>query len=548
MTEQMEMFEKNDNNIMNQKGLFTFTGNPIIDNGMAVLTNITNEKNIEKINPQKIIDNVPIFFGKIKNKYNDLNASSKELKHIKKKLKQHFYSIYTTNHYLHGINNKSSYIINATIKTEQFDDLIRKIKITYPSININILDQKKGKCRIYNKNKTYLAKENFINCINKIYQKKYRISNYSLSTVEDNEEYFASFIKKIEDVLNNKSKIFTDKKRICEHNICNFCGKKSDILLSKDIFPLTSAMGDFNHGRIYICKFCYIAILFAFIGYINFKKEVKKSGMYFLYHFSNPNVMLEHIKLQIQHLQKEKLSSLQTYIGGKYSSIFDDLFIRSKLLESIKKYNPSVTVYILLNDNRGAQYETITLPSGVLNFWIFLQSTNLHKEWAMIHSKLNNEQDYINFKNGIINFKKYLDDSHQPILKIETIKSYLEEVSKMNKELFNICEDLAKNLIKYYKKLHERKPNHRKNWVEEFYDFFNVSLKKPWDFFNYIYQYNNEYFRWTEGENLIDVTSSKILLESSKKYNLLYGLIEYLILNSLNDVELKKYNDYVKSK
>ena len=51
---------------------------------------------------------------------------------------------------------------------------------------------------------------------------------------------------------------------------------------------------------------------------------------------------------------------------------------------------------------------------------------------------------------------------------------------------------------------------------------------------------NNDYFRWTGGENLLPVSSMKIILEDFKKYNLLYRLIEYFILNSF-DKEAHKY-------
>ena len=553
MSEQTEMFEGKANINLNKKGLFVFTGNPIIDNGMAVLSVIAGKSKLEDVTPDDINRNIDKFFNSIKHQYNDLNASKKEKKHSKKKLKQHLISLYTTNHYLHGINNqinkaytlkiiffktdnnqKIPNLINDFKKSESKDKIIfsRELNITHgnktdiQSEYIKIISEQYG-----------LTIDNFI--VQIIDKKK---------TVETGEEYFKVFKNEIKDTLHIKSNTLTDNRRINKSNSCNFCGKKSIISLSKDIFPLSSALGDFNHGLVHICQYCYLASLFSFIGYINFKKDDKSSGMYFLYHFSHPDIMIEHCKKQIDHLQNEKLASLQTYIGGKYSTVFDDLFKRINILDGIKIYKPSVTIYFLLNDNRGAIYETLTLPFGLLNFWFILQSSNSSGEWAKMHSKLKNEYDYLNLTNGKINLRKYINKNNEPILKIDTIKYYLEEVSKMEKELINICEDLSNNLVKYYKKVHERKPTRRKNWLEEFYDFFHISGKKPYELFNNIFSYNNEYFRWTGGQNLISLSSAKILLKSSREFNLLYGLIEYFILNDLSDEELTQYNEYVKSK
>lgn len=535
----------------NQKGLFTFTGNHIVDNGMAVLANIAKKDNFEEITPKDILNNIDSFFEEIKYQYNDLNASEKDLKHSKKKLKQHLTSLYTTNHYLHGINNTSKFLINVKLASNDNDNFYNELnelnekELPYKIRKVKI-SKKEIKFQIFNEDKHFTERQIFENSLSDLSDYNLKIKSYKKATVEFNNEYFQSFKNEVINTLQNASKTLKDKRRIQKSKICSFCGKSSAINLSKDIFPLTSALGNFNLGVIYICRYCYLASLFSFFNYINFKKEVKKSGMYFFYHFSNPEVMIEYSKRQIKLLQNEKMASLQTIIGGQYSSLFNDLFEKIKYLKLIKKYKPSVTVYFLLNDNRGAIYETLTLPNGLLNFWLFLHSNNYQGEWKIIHSKFSRKEDYDNFISGKLNIKSYYNESKLPILKIQTIINYLKEVALMKQELIEICENLAQNLIMYFKEFHNRNPKHRQSWTEEFYDFFN--LKKSYELFNNLFSLNNEYFRWTGGNNLISVTSAKLLLEEFKQYNLLFRLIEYFILNSLSTDELKQYDEYIKTK
>ena len=531
----------------NKKGLFTFTGNPIIDNGMSVLALIAGKDNFEEITSNDILDNIDCFFDKIKFQYNDVNATKKELQYSKKKLKQHLTSLYTTNHYLHGINNTSKFLINVKMTSndnEKFYQELKKIKFPF-KIGKERINKKELQFHIYNEDMNFIEKQTFENSLSKLSKFEYKIKSYKKAPVEFNEEYFKSFKKEIINILNDISPTLIDKRRIQKDNLCNFCGKPSDIILSKDIFPLTSALGNFNLGVVRICRYCYLASLFSFFNYINFKKEAKKSGMYFFYHFSNPEVMIDYSRRQMKLLQNEKMASLQTIVGGKYSSVFDDLFEKLNYLVTIKKYKPSVTVYFLLNDNRGAIYETLTLPNGMLNFWLFLHSNNYQGEWSKIHSKLNHKKDYENFVYGTLNIRKYKDENKIPMLRKETIKSYLMEVALMKEELIEICEDLSNNLVKYFKELHTRKPK-RENWTEDFYDFFN--LKKPYELFNNLFSFNNEYFKWTEGENLISLSSAKQLLEEFKRYNLFYGLIEYFILNSFNNEEKGQFFNYANKK
>ena len=539
-----------------KKGLFTFTGNPIIDNGIAVLANIANKDNFEDITPQNILENLDSFFEKIKDKFNDVNASKDEKKYSKKKLKQHLILLYTPNHYLHGINNKiiKSFVVKIIFDNNDIDALPKFLNDFEKKISKNktsfikeiIIDNSTKSKEFYEKKYTEkLKSEEVIGDFNfeiKIVDKK--------TSVETNDEYFTTFKSEVEKNLKLTSKTMNDKRRIEKNNICNFCGKSSDISLSKDIFPLTSALNDFNLGIVHICRYCYLTSLFSFFNFINFKTEEAlkkgKSGMYFFYHFSNSQVMIEYSKHQIQKLQKEKLASLQTIIGGQYSSVFNDLYEKINFLPTLKKSNSSVVIYFLLNHNEGAFYQNLTLPNGLFRFWYFLNSPNYQNEWSKIHSKLIHKKDYQDFISGNLNIRKYKDENKMPILKKETIKSYLMEVALMNEELIKICETLASKLVNYFKKIHERNAKRRENWTEDFFDFFNH--KKSFELFNNLFSMNNDYFRWTEGENLISVSSSKILLDNFKKSNMLYGLIEFFILNSFEEDEKKQYFNYVNKK
>lgn len=527
-----------------QKGLFTFTGNPIIDNGMAVLANIAEKEKLYEITPEGIEKNIDAFFNKIKHQYNDENAEEKEKKHGKKKLRHHLTALYTTNHYLHGINNKSNCLINITISVEEKEEFFNKLQKASPAFYLSIVDEKKGKLRVFNKNKTFLEKSKFIEFLDSIELPEYQIKNYSQASVESNEEYYSSFKSEIRNTLSKKSKTLMNKERKEQNCICNFCGKQSEIRLSKDIFPLTSPKDDLNLGTVHTCNYCYLASLFYFFNLINFKSEKAlkkgKSGMYFFYHFSHPEVMIEYSKNQIAILQNEKLASLKTVIGGKYSSAFDYLYKQMMTLNSIKKYHPSVTIYFLLNDNRGAVYENFSLPNGLLNFWLTLQTPEGKEEWFKVHSQLNSAEDYHAFVNGGMPIRKFGNN------KKETVITYLKEVTNMNQDLIKACEQLSSKLIDYFKEIHEKNPTRRDNWTAEIFDFFQ--LKKSHEFFNNLLGMNNDYFRWTGGENLLPVSSMKIILEDFKKYNLLYRLIEYFILNSFDKEAKEQYLSYFNKK
>lgn len=116
----------------------------------------------------------------------------------------------------------------------------------------------------------------------------------------------------------------------------------------------------------------------------------------------------------------------------------------------------------------------------------------------------------------------------------------------MNDNIIKACEELSKSLKDYFETLHQNNSNRRQNWTEEFYDFFY--LKKSYDFFNNLFQINNDYFRWTGGKNLLSGSSMKEIIANSKEYNLLYGFVEYLILNEMSKDERKQYFHYYEVK
>jgi len=269
----------------NEKGLFTFTGNPIIDNGMAVLANIAGKEKFEEITANSVLNNLDTFFEKIKFQYNDLNASEKDLKHSKKKLKQHLQALYTQNHYLHGINNTSKFLINVTLTSNDNDNFyneLNKKELPYKIRKVKI-SKKEIKFQIFNEDRHFMERQILENSLSDLSYYNFKIRGYKKAPVEFNNEYFQSFKQEVINILQNASKTLTDERRIEKNNLCNFCGKTSDISLSKDIFPLTSALGDFNLGVIHICRFCYLASLFSFFNYINFKKEAKKErNVFFL--------------------------------------------------------------------------------------------------------------------------------------------------------------------------------------------------------------------------------------------------------------------------
>jgi len=530
---------------LEQKGLFTFTGNPIIDNGVAVLALIAGKNNFEDITPGEIINNLELFFEPIKYQFDDSDGTPAEKKHIKKKLAQHLKTIYGTNHYLHGINN---YLTNgyeiilrhkkgkppALKKTDEINHFKTTYKFDDKKITIQITSDK------YSKEISNIYIEKLIKASCGLEKSSLKIKPLGKKKVVTEDEYFSSLEDEVKYVFQGCSAKLNEPQIKTTDNVCNFCGKNSAITLSKDLFPMTSAIGIDNLGMVYICPYCYVASIFFFFNLLNYKSEEKKAGIYFFYHFADEQIMINNAKKQYNKLKDAKnLASLQSSIGSRYKVVFEDLYNRVKTI--CNGASPQLTIYFLLNHNQDLKvvYDVMTIPNGVLNFWFKLNSMELSGEWGILYKKIVTYKRHQAFLDGrLTNFAYYFKDN-----KKITLTHYLEEVVLMDKNLIEICEVLSNQLIKYFKAEHERNPKRRDNWTEEFHDFF--SRKKPYELFNNLFSMNNNYFRWSNGENLISVTSAKSLLDAFKKSTLLYGLIEYFILNSMGDEDRNCYLDYV---
>jgi hypothetical protein len=531
-----------------QKGLFVFTGNPLIDNGVSVLALITGKNNFEDITPVEIIDNLEAFFEPIKHQFDDRDATGSEKKHIKKKLSQHLKTIYGTNHYLHGINNYLTEGYEIILKHKKGKPpVLKEIKeIDYFKVNYKHDDNKitiKFVSDKYNKEISNIYIEKLIKKICDVEQDKLKIKALGKKKVQIAGEYFSSLKDEVRYVFQGYSAKLNKPQIKTTDNICNFCGKDSAITLSKDLFPMTSAIGINNLGMVYMCPYCYVASLFFFFNLLNYKSEEKKAGIYFYYHFADEQIMINNAKKQYDNLKNaNNLASLQSSIGSRYKVVFEDLYNRIKTI--CNGTSPQLTIYFLLNHNQDLKvvYDLMTVPNGVLNFWLKLNSMELAGEWGLLYKKIAKHYRYQEFLDGkLTNFVYYFKDN-----KKTTLTHYLEEVILMNKNLIEICEVLSKQLIKYFEMEQKKHPTRRNNWTEEFYDFF--SRKKPYELFNKLFAMNNDYFRWTNGENLISLTSVKSLLDAFKQNSLLYGLIEYFILNSMGDEDKKSYFNYIDQK
>lgn len=533
---------------LKQKGLFTFTGNPIIDNGVAVLALIAGKDNFEDITPSEIINNLESFFEPIKHQFDDSDATPAEKKHIKKKLTQHLKTIYGTNHYLHGINNYLNNGYEIIVKHKKGKppalkevDKIDHFKTSYTFKGSSIIIELKSDQYSKEISSNYIEKQ--IKDFCGVKKGISKITSLGKKKVKSADEYFSSLKDEVRYIFHGCSAKLNDPQIKTRDNICNFCGKDSAITLSKDLFPMTSAIGIDNLGMVYMCPCCYVASIFFFFNLLNYKSEEKKAGIYFYYHFANEQIMINNAKKQYDKLKDAKnLASLQSSIGSRYKVVFEDLYNRVKTI--CNGTSPQLTIYFLLNHNQDLKvvYDVMTIPNGVLNFWFKLNSMELSSEWGILYKKIAKYKRHQAFLDGkLANFAYYFKDN-----KKVTLTHYLEEVVLMDKNLIEICEALSNQLIKYFEAEHDRNPKRRDSWTEEFHDFF--SRKKPYELFNNLFSMNNDYFRWSHGENLISVTSAKSLLDAFKKSTLLYGLIEYFILNSMGDENKNSYLNYVNQK
>lgn len=527
---------------MDQKGLFTFTGNPFIDNGMAVLALIAKKDQFNEITPHDIANNLESFFEPIKHQYDDPLASKDEKKYVKKKLKQHLLTLAITNHYLYGINNWLCHAYEVIITSSDCPSLLNKLPqvIDHFQIENAEIDKKKLTFQLRTKDfKKEISSEYIKNLlIKKLGDQSLNIKIKAIEKklVDTNEEFYNSLSDEAINSLKGISKKLGEPGIRETSNLCNFCGKDSEILLYKDLFPLTAGLGILNLGKVHICRFCYVASLFAFISALNFRKE-NSTGLYYFYHFGEPKAMIEHARIQYNYLKNPtNLGSLQSVIGNKYDVVFEDLYKRTSIL---KPASP-LTIYFLLNHNQDMKviYNYITIPNGLLSFWMKLNSPDLSSEWNLLFHRIKDIKAYEQFINGDITNIKYLFVKNKKIVVIE----YLKEVVKMKDNTISICENLAEMLREYFLMVHEKNPKRRDHWAEEFHDYFK--LTKPHEFFNSLLEMNNEYFRWTGGKNLVSVSSVKTLLAESIQYSLLYNLIEYFILNNLTEEEKKFYFEF----
>lgn len=534
---------------LNEKGLFVYTGNPIIDNGMAVLAFLAGKDRFEDINCQGILNNLDAFFDTVKHQFDDTSASPSEKKHVKKKLDQHLKTIYGTGHYLHGINNylTDGYEIVIKHKKGSPPDIltpgqIKNYKATYefqPNKIIIRLKSNESKKEISGE---YIQEQVKNNCSFK--HSGIKVKAVGKKKVVTAREYFSSLKDEVEYVFKGCSAKLNKPEVKQTDNFCNFCGKPSALILSKDLFPMTPAVGMDNLGAVFMCSYCYVASLFFFFNLLNYKSDEKKAGIYFYYHFSNEKVMIAHAKKQYEELINSQ-ASLPSKIGSRYRIVFSDVYDRIRTISEGSP--PLLTIYFLLNHNQDLKvvYDVMTIPHGVLNFWLKLNSMDLAGEWGALYERISKHHAHQKFLDGqLTNFKYYFQDN-----KKKTLTYYLEEVALMDKDLIDVCEKLSDQLANYFQMIHNRNPTRRNNWTEEFYDFF--SRKKPYELFNTLFSMNNDYFRWSNGENMISITSVNTLLDAREKkgmVNLLHGLIEYYILNNMTGEDKQNYFNYVNEK
>lgn len=537
---------------LEQKGLFSFTGNPIIDNGMATLALITNSDRFEDITPLKILENFDLFVDPIRHQYDDENATDAEKKYVKKKLSQHLMTIYGSNHYLHGSNNNylcNGYEVVLKHKKGNPPKLKDVKRINHFKVSYNFKDSKaviKIESNQYNKEISSLFVEDSIRKICGITEGILTVKPLGKKKVETIEEYFLSFKDEISYVFKGYSAKLNKIETKVDKEFCNFCGQNAFISLSKDLFPMTSAIGIDNFGMVYMCPCCYVASIFFFCNLLNYKSEEKKAGVYFYYHFADEKIMINNARKQYDKLKDpNNLASLQSEIGSRYKVVFEDLYNRVRTI--CEGTAPQLTIYFLLNHNQDLKvvYDVMTIPNGVLNFWLKLNTMDLSGEWGILYKKISEHKDgnsYQAFLDGKLTKFKYFFKDNKRI----TLTHYLEEIVLMDKNLIEICEALSEQLKRYFKAEHEKNPKRRSNWTEEFYDYFD--RKKPYEFFNNLFSMNNDYFRWTNGENLISVSSVKVLLDAFKQNSLLFGLIEYFILNGMGEDDKTDYLNYVNQK
>ncbi|HBM80587.1 MAG TPA: hypothetical protein DD426_07105 [Clostridiaceae bacterium] len=445
--------------------ILKFTGNPFIDNGAAVIAASCNKTEFEDINEKDIMDNLDNFFDCIKFCYNYENAAANERKYSKKGLKQHLLQIYTTNHYLHGINN---YIEDR---------------------------ENPGK--------------------------KKKVSNFN--------EYKQSIKIEVEALLRGNGAHVHNQSQNIEGNICRFCGKPADILLSKDIFPLMAGKEVNNLGLIYCCNGCYLANLFYYANMVNIKKDEKNSGFYMMYGCNNEKALIEIARLNLLYLRQTQFGSIKTYIGNLYESLVNDMEDKLRVINKIIRVsNLNFSAYFIINDNRGGTFMSINIPDGIWKFIVYCK--NVSNDWEKIKGRFK-EDDYKKFIEGNLSFNYFYG------LK-DCLIYYLREVKKVNESLISAIERISNNLLKTFRIKGD-------SWPIDYEKKF--SKQKSYEFLNSLFNINENYFK-VNGQNLFDFNDIKLLLDNAQKSNFIYSLAKYFIYNSMNNKEREIYVTYCKGK
>ncbi|MCG8485123.1 MAG: hypothetical protein MJA31_17555 [Clostridia bacterium] len=448
--------------------ILKFTGNPLIDNGNAVIAMMCNKNHFHEVTQEDIVKNIDSFLVVIQDHFNDLHATKKERDYSKRGFKQHFSLLYTTNHYLFGINNK-------------------------------IKNPDTGK------------KE----------------------TVQTGQDFIKTFKKEVMEILEGKNKLSQEKQRQSNDNICRFCGRPADLVITKDIVPLATALTQKNLGQVHCCNCCYLSILFNFLTMINVRSSEASKGFYMFYHFSDERCMIEYARQQFLQLKREMLASLETKIGYQYEVLVQDLldrFKRFKKKMTKKNFkNFFITVYYLLNDNRGASFKYINVPNGMCVFLSVLSTTE--NIWSQIKRNLISIDSYEKFLRGEFHCA---DEAGIPKYGFEDptiLKLYLREVSGLDEHFITAAQNIGKGLVKYYR-IQSGK------WVENYAK--RIRVKKSYSFINELLDENESYFS-LYGENIFSISDVKQVVGESSA--MAYRLIKYYIYNAMDDEEREIYID-----
>ena len=453
--------------------LLTYTGQPFVDIGNAVLTMMCKKEKFNEVAKEDIYEHLDEFLEVIKDHFNDLNATKQELDYSKRGLKQHFTLLYNVNHYLFGINNKVE----------------------------NPLTGKK-------------------------------------ETVQTGEEFIITFKETVIQILEGKNSLCQDENRISKDNICRFCGKPSDIILSKDIIPLGAGLTQKNLGQVHCCNSCYLPILFLFVPMLNVRGSEASKGVYMFYQFSNERYMVEYARHQYNYLKKEMLASLEMIQGNWYEVLVDDLRKRyPRFKRKIKPLTPHyITAYYFLNDNRGAMLHSIDVPNGMCRFIDYMCAAD-HK-WNAIKRNFSSIESYERFMAGTF-YCMHIDGTPKyGFEEVEDVKFYMKEVSIVEQQFIDAAENIAKGLLKYYRSSNQAK------WIEEYAKKMNIV--KDYAFINNLLDVNEGHFK-LNGENIFDLSDVKQVM-AEKRGPLAFRLIKYFIYNNMNDEEVEAYIHINRSK